>query len=331
MSQIADLIQKRQAAVAEEQKRKEAETAAFFEAAIRCVEEALGDYRDEFVPFWHAEDHGGNQKVGAHLPGYMSWRIEHPEYGVLRLFVIVGATNRDGMWVPSVDAAHLYVQVHPVISGGSGRVCLNNATATADFFIGRSEATQKEKAEARQKKIRELSRPFAVHASQYDREAVGDIVGELLQLDPDNTEKHRQAYIEWLKLKDEADALEAEMSTVKAKAEKEQQKRQQAEKVYWDALLKWDTESGVIHETNRKTLARLQLSYDQVFPLYELAYALTGRDGDENAFAEVGTVYVLEPSPREGDWWQVWDQGKQKVTPMQFFTQVALVDRQRER
>lgn len=114
-----------------------------------------------------------------------------------------------------------------------------------------------------------------------------------------------------------------EMQREKAtKAEKEK-----AEQAYWDALHEWDRERFAIRETNHKALAELQPSYDQMFNLYELAYALTGRDGDGIAFAEVSMVYVLEAAPREGGWWQVWDQGNQKIAPMQFFTQVALVDR----
>lgn len=320
MSQIADLIQKRQAALAEEQKRKEAETETFFAAAVSCVEEALGDFRSEFVPFWRAEDYGGNQKRGAHLPGYMSWRIEHPKYGGFRLWVAVGATSEEGgPLVPVVRADDLHVQVHPVINGSSGRVCLNNESAMADFFGDRAEATQKEQAEARQKKIKSLSRPLAVHVVQYDRETVGDMMGELIQLDPDNAEAYRQGYSEWLKRKDEADAerakLEAEEAATKAEAEVQRQKQAQAAQAYREALTAWREAYEQVAQTNKANLKGMQAQtrYDEPFRLWELSYALSGRDeGGEEMFEE-RSFYVLSSTPRDG-MWEVWDMTEERVS-----------------
>lgn len=318
MSQIADLIQKRQAALVEERKRKEEETEAFFAAAVSCVEEALGDFRDEFVPFWYAENYGGLQRRGAHLPGYMSWRIEHPKYGVFRLWVAVGATSEEGVpLVPVVRADDLHVQVHPVINGSSGRVCLNDESAMADFFSWRAEATQKEKAEALQKKIESLSRPLAVHVSQYDRETVGDMIGELLQLDPDNAEAYRQGYSEWLKRKDEEDIerakLEAEDAAAKVEAKVQREKQAQAAQAYREALTAWWEAYEQVLQSNRAKLKEMQFRYDVPFRLWELSYSLSGRDeGGEEMFEE-RSFYVLSSTPRDG-MWDVWDTSAERVS-----------------
>lgn len=328
MSQIADLIQKRQEALVEERKRKEAETEAFFAAAVSCVEEALGDFRDEFVPFWYAEDYGGSQKRGAHLPGYMSWRIEHPEYGVFRLWVAVGATSEEGgPLVPVVRADDLHVQAHPVINGSSGRVCLNNESAMADFFGNRAEVTQKEKAEALQKKIKSLSRPLTVHVVQYDRETVGDMMGELIQLDPDNVEAYRQGYSEWLKRKDEEDIerakLEAEEAAARVESELQRQKQAQAAQAYREAMTAY--REAYLHalQTNGSKLKELQSTYDRSFPLWELFYALVGRDeGGEEMFGEK-SVYVLAPTPDDG-MWDVWDMTEETVSRTAFFNATSL-------
>jgi hypothetical protein len=329
MTTISDLVKQRQDELEKGKERKLLELRAFLEKCVKLVRDGLGELYEELEQFTSPGGYSGQIPHAEHLPSTLEWKVEHPEYGLFYGIASVGIKVRDteaGRIEPSLNA--ITFNTHSPVNGRSGEVNINDKTKLADFFLELAERKAEEDAKAKDKLIRELTSPFRAHAGQWSPETVETNIKRLVEIDPHNAAAHRQAYEEWLKQRAEGDKEVTASEEEKQKQVAAKKAREQAIYVYTDALRAWDEERDRIRVINLEKIAQLQEAYDQkTFPLWELAYALSGRDDEGGALLEVQTVFVLAGEPSERGLWLVWDHSKQQIVPMKFFNQVALTER----
>ncbi|MBP8055097.1 MAG: hypothetical protein KA314_04615 [Chloroflexi bacterium] len=326
MSTIRDLMKQRQEDLAVQERREVQEHETFFNEATRLTSAVLGDLNEELHPYSTPDDCFGSQRERPHLPTALTWKINHPQYGQ---FYVVAEVDLAGDIDPEKETISpgvkcVYLQAHHRMNSRNGAVAITDMAGVADFFISRERAVQETKAKDRADRIRDLEYRLVGWANQKPQQ-VKEALQELIGLNPDQETDYRLKFARW---QEGYAAWQAEQAQ-RAEAERVHQERkaaqQQAEDFYAWALVWWDEERVRVLEINRQAIADLQLDFDKgEFQLWEMEYAVSGRDEDGTSIIETRTAWVLSGRQDEDGNWLVWDADAQKIRPTRFFTAVTL-------